>query len=67
MENVFTTNPYHRTNNDTVEIVNLTEAEWEYISMKLEQGEVMSTVLMEAARKHSEFEQSIGIENITGV
>ncbi|CAH9013412.1 hypothetical protein VP193E371_P0104 [Vibrio phage 193E37-1] len=67
MENVFTTNPYHHTNNDTVEIVNLTEDEWDYISMKLEQGEVMSVSLMEAARKHGVFEQSIGIENITGV
>ncbi|CAH9013427.1 hypothetical protein VP249E411_P0108 [Vibrio phage 249E41-1] len=35
--------------------------------MKLEQGEIMSVTLMEAARKHSEFERSIGIENITGV
>ncbi|MCP3683620.1 MAG: hypothetical protein GY861_13115 [bacterium] len=64
-----TTCPHHHSNKDNtpVEVVQLTEDEWEYIMDKVENGGEVNEALLAAAKKHAEFEQAISIDNVTGV
>lgn len=64
----FTTSPFHNSNNsNSIEIVALSQAEWDYLETHLANGEVMCEDLMQKARQHSMFEQAISISNVTGI
>lgn len=61
-----TTCPHHHSNKE-VDIIKLTEDEWEYITKKIEEGGEVNEALLAAAKRHAEFEQAISVDNVTGV
>ena len=63
----FTTSPFHSSNSNSVEIVALSQSEWDYLETHLANGEVMCEDLMQKARQHSMFEQAISLDNVAGI